>query len=423
MRAKYPKLLSDKNLKRWFDNVSRGSELTANLYLRRLASFCEQHNETTQSLLKLKPRRIYELLLDTISEMEKAQYGGSYIQSIVRALKSWLKFNHKPFIGSIKVKGTQETPTLRDERVPTRQELHSIFLAGDEKARVVCSLLAHSGLRPAVLGTFHGTDGLRVGDLPELELHDREVVFAQTPTLVRVRPMLSKAHHEYFTFLGEEGCQYLKAYLELRMRNGHSITADSPIITPKIFAGGFMSSISISETARRAMRKTGFSWRPYVLRSYFATQLMLAESKGLIIRDYRTFFMGHKGDIEAVYTLNKRKLPPDVVEEMRESYAKALKYLQTIEAEKPEDVTKMFKRQLRLVAGFKAEEITDEQLNLGDDEFQRLVREKLVSQLKNNGVRQKVVAVPDVEQHLADGWEFVAALPNKRAILKLPLLA
>ncbi|MFP3295835.1 MAG: hypothetical protein RXN81_06890 [Caldisphaera sp.] len=32
--------------------------------------------------------------------------------------------------------------------------------------------------------------------------------------------------------------------------------------------------------------------------------------------------MGHKGDIEARYSTNKR-LPPDMIEEMRESYKKA----------------------------------------------------------------------------------------------------
>jgi len=55
----------------------------------------------------------------------------------------------------------------------------------------------------------------------------------------------------------------------------------------------------------------------YVLRSYFDTQLMLAESKGLVLRDYRTFWMGHKGDIENRYTTNKQRLPEEVIEDMR----------------------------------------------------------------------------------------------------------
>ena len=44
---------------------------------------------------------------------------------------------------------------------------------------------------------------------------------------------------------------------------------------------------------------------------------MLAESKGLVLRDYRQFWMGHKGDIENRYTTNKQKLPETVIEDMR----------------------------------------------------------------------------------------------------------
>jgi hypothetical protein len=59
-----------------------------------------------------------------------------------------------------------------------------------------------------------------------------------------------------------------------------------------------------------------------VFRVYFDTNLLLAESKGMISHAYQQFWMGHKGDIEAVYTVNKKKLPDEVVEDMRAKYAK-----------------------------------------------------------------------------------------------------
>ena len=37
-----------------------------------------------------------------------------------------------------KIKGADYTPTLRDERVPTQQELRRIFLSANSKARVAC---------------------------------------------------------------------------------------------------------------------------------------------------------------------------------------------------------------------------------------------------------------------------------------------
>jgi hypothetical protein len=70
------------------------------------------------------------------------------------------------------------------------------------------------------------------------------------------------------------------------------------------------------DTIRRPIRRAGFEWRPYILRRYFDTRLMIIEMDGVIIRDFRVFWMGHRGDIEHTYTLNKQ-LPKDVREKMR----------------------------------------------------------------------------------------------------------
>ena len=118
------------------------------------------------------------------------------------------------------------------------------------------------------------------------------------PTLVIVRKELSKAGHQYFTFLSEEGCEYLKDYLEERIREGEDLALTSPIIIPKQKMKPSIRTINIGDIIRAAIRQAGFPWRPYVSRSCFDTQLMLAESKGLVLRDYRQLWMGHKGDIE-----------------------------------------------------------------------------------------------------------------------------
>ena len=70
---------------------------------------------------------------------------------------------------------------------------------------------------------------------------------------------------------------------------------------------------------RKRLRSCAINARPYDLRSSFDMSLRLAESRGLIIRDYRVFLMGHKGDIEHRYTLNRHKLPADVIGDMRSS--------------------------------------------------------------------------------------------------------
>lgn len=59
--------------------------------------------------------------------------------------------------------------------------------------------------------------------------------------------------------------------------------------------------------------------------------------------------------------------------------------------------------------------------SMGDEEFQAKIRQKMVSAIENNGARQRVVPAKEIEKYIAKGWEFVASLPNEKAIVKLPV--
>ncbi len=169
-KKKFARLLEDADIKRWYDNTARGSRVTADVYLRRLGNFCSHHKITPKKLVEMDQKERYTLLLDFVSMMEKEGYAGSYIQSTIKAVKSWLAHNRIELKGKIKIRGTEDTPTLRDERVPTAKELQQIFLSGNKKARVSSVLVAHSGLRIKTLGNYEGKDGLRVRDLPEMNV-------------------------------------------------------------------------------------------------------------------------------------------------------------------------------------------------------------------------------------------------------------
>lgn len=420
-KRKYARLFGDADVKRWYDNTARGSRVTADVYFRRLGNFCYHHKITPKELVEMDQKERYDLLLDFVSMMEKKGHAGSYIQSTLKAVKSWLAHNRVELKGKIKVKGAQDTPTLRDERVPTKQELKKIFLSGNKKARVSSVLVAHSGLRIKTLGNYRGEDGLRIKDLPEMMVEGDSINFKQIPTIVTVRRELSKTRHQYFTFLTEEGCEYLKDYLEDRIREGETITSESSIITPKLRMKPFIRAVNIGDNIRGAIRGAGFPWRPYVLRSYFDTQLMLAESKGLVLRDYRKFWMGHKGDIENRYTTNKAKLPETVIDDMREAYRRSQEYLQTtkLEENSEERLRHAFRKQLLLVAGFSQEELEKMDISsVNDEELQSIIRKRLLGE-KTNDCPQKAVSVNDVESYLQQGWEFVATLPNNKVIIKL----
>ncbi|MEM3504332.1 MAG: site-specific integrase [Nitrososphaeria archaeon] len=422
---KYGYLLEDADVRRWYENVARGSRVTADVYLRRLGSFCEKVGKGPKEFVSLDDREIKNVLMDFVSRMEGEGFAGGYISTVVKAVRSWLSFNDREIKFRLKIKGAEDTPTLKDERVPTKEELRKIFLSGDKKTRAACVLVAHSGLRIEVLGNYSGNDGLRIKDFPEMRIENGRVVFDKVPTMVVVRKELSKARHQYFTFLSEEGCEYLRDYLEERIRKGEKLTPESAIITPKVKMKEFIRAINVGDIIRAAIRKAGFPWRPYVLRSYFDTQLMLAESKGIVLRDYRVFWMGHKGDIENRYTTNKQKLPPDVIEDMRESYRKAQELLQTTVAKEEmskEEILATFNRQFLIMLGYSEKEIE----KLGDlskltsEQMKELVKNKSMQALGLNGNTQKVVKLSEVKQWILQGWEYVTTLPPDEAIIRLP---
>jgi hypothetical protein len=421
IRAKYPYLLEDRNVKRWYDNLARGSQVTADVYLRRLGAFCGENELTPKTLTSMRTRKLEDLLMDYVSSKEK-KYSGSYIQSTVKVVKSWLGHNRLELKRRIKIHGVADTPSLKEERVPTREELRRIVLSADKQARVASIMIAHSGLRLETLGDYHGRDGLRIRDLPEMRIKSGEAVFEEVPAMVVVRNNLSKARHQYFSFLSDEGCGYVKDYLDERLRGGERLTGESPLVRPKHAKKDFIRSINIGDLIRKTLRSAGFAWRPYVLRSYFDTQLMLAESKGLVLRDYRQFWMGHRGDVENRYTTNKHRLPQSVIQDMREAYKRSQDYLGTTKPEVGEDqIRQALRKQFLAVAGFSEEEVAKYDLNtMTDEQLHDLVRKRLLGLMTDNGARQRIISLNELEGLIREGWEYVVALPNERAIVKMP---
>ena len=112
--------------------------------------------------------------------------------------------------------------------------------------------------RIETLGNFNGTDGLVIDDPPESKIHDGKIEFEKLPTVVSVRPALSKTKHEYITFLRDEGANYLKAYLDARISEGERLTEDSPLVPleePLLGVHKRPRTSLVSREIRKAMRK------------------------------------------------------------------------------------------------------------------------------------------------------------------------
>lgn len=155
-----------------------------------------------------------------------------------------------------------------------------------------------------------------------------------------------------------------------------------------------------------------------MLRAYFDTQLMIAENNGKVSHSYRQFWMGHSGDIEARYTTNKGRLPPEVIEDMRNAYKRCEEYLQTsrpvtLEEEK---LREAFRKQLLLVAGFSEKEVDGIDVSMADEDFQKLVRRRLLGATKTRS-SQRVIPVAEVDKFLSNGFSYVASLPGRKVIV------
>ncbi|EQD75701.1 integrase/recombinase, partial [mine drainage metagenome] len=87
-----------------------------------------------------------------------------------------------------------------------------------------------------------------------------------------------------------------------------------------------------------------------------------------------------------------------------------------------EDNAKLFlQQQLLSAVGYKQEEIDKIDLvSVSNEDFQQLLRDKVAGAMSDNGAKQKLVSMDEIERYLGDGYEFQAVLPNGKAIMKMP---
>jgi len=451
-------LLQDENVRRWYDNTSRGSKLNADIRLRRLNLFCYRTDTTPIKLVKIGRKdviKIENMLLDHVSWLESQNYAPNYIEGILKSIKSWLIFNYIELKRKIKIANAGIPVNIQDEQVPTKIQLQSILNVSSPRTRSSISLMAFSGIRPQVMGNYDGTDGLKLADLPDLviEQDGKSVSFAHVPAMVIVRVTLSKTKNKYFTFLPSEGCEYVLGYLRKRISAGEKLALDSPVIS---LEQGYYSrrrynkiqkpsSLITTPRITSDIRKSIWSItkvRPYVLRAYFDTQLLLAESHGRMTHAYRQFFMGHKGDIEARYTTNKGRLTDEMIADMRRAYSKSQEFLCTVNSDnnsaqnKKEMLLDMWREQAKLY-GIDPVKIKIEKQRIDSSTD---TNDKILSDIEQqtNAIRQEIMKAMSVSQerqqqgydgkiitndeqllhHICQGWEPIKELAENRIIIR-----
>jgi len=444
---KYLNFENDPDLQRWLRNVRRGSPVHAEIVRRQLGRLCELLSTTPEGMVKqakASKKLFQDSLEDLVAQLETEGKSPGYIIGLLKAVRSWLRYNDVALIRGIKVSNRNATPTIENEQVPTQAELARILRTSPPRIRVAETLMAFADLGPESIGNFDGSDGLALKDLPELKLEGGKVTFEKIPTMIVVRSSLSKTRGKYFTFLSHEGCDHLKEYLEERIRNGEKLTPESPLIghdRPKAAEKEFSMTKKTGDLIRKYMRAAGVHKRPYVLRAYAETQLIIAESKGKISHPYLQFIAGHKGDIEARYSTNKGKLPPDMIEDMRAQYKACEPFLGTtskleesvvVKEAQIEALKSIAKNLLGIdlldVKVAKERELgkdltPTEELNVYESEIKKLSLnpQKLRQDQESGRYQNKLVRETELERYLNKGWEMVQTV-NSRILIRKPIL-
>lgn len=439
-RITHFRLLENDDVRRWYENLSAKSGMTANVYLRGLGFYCDRMKTDPKRILEdaMKVKPLQDQFHDFVQGMQKEGKAGAYIARYKKVLHSWTKYNNVEFRSITNIRNESINERTQNERVPTVEEMKSILHHAGLREKVAISMVAFSGLRPRSISNEDGTDCLRINDIPEMVLENGKVTFPMVrddksnyirPVQIVIKPSLNKGQkHGYFTFLGNFGITYLKEYLEYRMRKGETLSPDSPILQYDRDVDRqhtFIPTFYIERHIRKTFREAGIGMRPYILRAYFASGMDIAEQKGVISHPWRQFFMGHVGDMEGRYSTNKKALP-ETVEERRSAYEKALTFFDIGEQKgipetKLNEEIKGIKLLILKGAGY-----SDEEIEKGDflslevsDLIQKLADKKAKDM--NNGNSQKVISAKEVKDYINRGWEYVNTLPgDKEVIIKLP---
>lgn len=432
-RLDHRPLLDNPLVRPWHDENRLRSARTADVNLRQLGLCLHEIELDPAGLLaesQSDPPRLRRRLVQYATGLQARGRLNSYIAKTFVGVASFLRHNEVEFRGFPRLRVTRGE-SIENERVPTQEELGLLLRALPIRGQVTALLMGHSGLRPGTFAVYRSGDvALRLGDLPDLDLE--RLQFRAVPFLIRVPGPLSKNRRAYVTFGTQELANTLVAYLKERLsrprsRKGTSVapetlSGESPLVAVRDTETetGFVTVKAVTAELRNAIEKvvpSDTGWRPYVLRSYASTQLLLAESNGKITRDFREAILGHDLGVSGRYNLSK-KLQPTMVEEMRVAYKRCEPFLSTFGA--PQDsASERYAALLQLLARNGVISPTDA------DALATGSVEELTEKLKPTRAampekrREKAVPTEDGPRLLDAGWEYVGPL-GSMVVLRAP---
>ena len=436
--GRHQHLLSDPRVRSWWEARSLRSRLSADQYLRQFGLLLERLGLTPAQVVDLAKKdadRLRDLLIRDAAKLKGDGKLDSYISKFFEGLKAYFRFHRVPFDGYPALSPIRGA-SLDKERIPTPEELGRVLDRLTLRGKVSALFIAHSGLRPGVLGAYQAERGLTLGDLPDLKLA-KEITFTEVPFAIRVPAVMSKTRVYYTTFGSSQLTTTFLSYLEERRQEGEKLGPSSPVIGAKPGRGAAITSKEnatfdtqyvTTATIVKELHKVlvasapeGVKWRPYVLRSYCSTRLMIAEGAGKITRDLREAILGHDTGVSGRYNVGKT-WGSELLKEARAQYKRAEPYLLTMA--KAEEGSENATRVIRLL--LEARGVPTEKLDkldigaMSDEEIVALIKTVGASPATEKKAVQKAVSVEQVPKLLEEGWEFIAPLNGSMAVLRAP---
>jgi len=447
MEEKRQEYMDFESVRQWLDSLATKSKRTVMEYLNDLIYYCESIKKTPDELKRERKEQLKSDDLDVKMTAEKML--NRYISSGVRpqnamrravsAIKSFYDCNFIELTG--KVNAPRQIKE-KDYRCPTVEDLRKMLEGSHLRDR-------------AILITLFQT-GLREGSLILLRLkHIREIFENKIPAHIGLRAKELKGRYsnlEAHTFLGRDGIEAIKKYLDWRERvKGEKLTDDSFVFTRLDALGMPLDEQALFRIVKEACERTGIQhFSPHDFRRAFQTNL---EAAG-VPANWVKKMTGHtlSGE-ENPYSLPK-------IEQLREAYMKAEPKLSvTVKGESDFDRVKReveslrerlklsnedFQKQLQQVypnlkpydwfSPKPQREATDEEIKAYEEAMReydkQLLKQEILQELGltkdkkktmtngNGHYESKIVLEKELTRYLNEDWEFVASLNHQRHLIR-----
>ena len=278
----------------WLNNVAishSNSEGTYKKYKRNLRSFCNFIGKTPQQILEEYEKssdrdfkkKYAQLLRAFRSHLFTKQLSPNTIHSGTTAVKSFFKYNDLP-LGHVPM---AQQRVLYHNRDITKEEIKLILDASRPREKAFYIIMAQSGLRPHTIS--------HLKDKHIKEDFEKKII----PCKIDVPQEIAKGqYHSYFTFIGEEGVKYLRAYLNTRPNLKDDdylfpMQGSTERVNPKSITGLFTRTVLKLQQnglidVKQEVKGKPRDIRLYNLRKFFRKY---AHQAGF---EFVQFWMGHK---------------------------------------------------------------------------------------------------------------------------------